>query len=60
MVFTLQSVVYCNLEISQKRLDDYVLKTLEENIFNECIFAKLIQSLKESHSKDLSNYSRKV
>lgn len=49
-----------NLEISQERLDDYVLKILEENIFNECIFATLIKSLKESHSKSVRNYSREV
>lgn len=49
-----------NLEIDQKRLDDYVLKLLYENIFDDSLSAKLIQSLKESQYKSLSSFSREV
>ena len=46
-----------NLEISQERLDDYVLKILEDNIFNKRIFNTLIQSLKASSVECLKSYT---
>ena len=49
-----------NLEIDQKRLDDYVLKLLYENIFDDRLSAKLIHNLKESQYKSLSSFSRDV
>ena len=49
-----------NTEISQERLDEYVLKMLEDNIFNERIFLKLIDSLKSSYADRISNYNREV
>lgn len=49
-----------NTEINQERLDEYVLKMLEENIFNERIFQKLIDGLKSSYNERLINYSKEV
>ena len=49
-----------NTEISQERIDEYVLKMLEDNIFNEHIFLKLIDSLKSSYVERISNYTREV
>lgn len=49
-----------DLEIDQRRLDDYVLKLLYENIFDKRLSTKLIQSLKESLSKSMSDYTCEV
>ena len=49
-----------NTEISQDRLDEYVLKMLEDNIFNECVFLRLIDGLKSSYAERISNYTREV
>ncbi len=49
-----------NTEISQERLDEYVLRMLEENIFNEGIFHKLIDKMKSSYSERLKHYSDEV
>ena len=48
------------MEISQERLDEYVLKMLEDNIFNERIFLKLIDGLKSSYAERISNYTHEV
>ncbi len=49
-----------NLEISQERLDDFVLNLLEENIFDKRIFQKLIDGLKSSYNERLANCAKEA